>query len=204
MRTTCLVVANCLAAAACSLSSVEPIPLNGVVPHTVLVLSPVSVAGTGQAARSLLATLTPALRERGYYPIPIEVGLAMLERRGVTAEAGMSVDESIAAARLIGADAVMSLRIEKWDDMHAQGLVYLAHDIGYRLWDVDTGGLLWEMRSRDVWDWAPASATFDSSLDAYLGQTEMEGEDSPYRTNRDAAVAIHRRALDRLPKGPLD
>jgi len=194
-----------LTLAACSLTAPAVIPLAAAAPHTILVLPAVVGPEAAASSRVLLATIGPVLRQRGYRVLSVEDGLAELAKRGVTPDARASIEQCAAVARALGADAVLSLRVEQWDAVFARALVHLGHDIGYRLWDVDSGDLLWELRSHDIQGWSGQPAVvFDSSLESYLGASEVRQRQFPFRSEREAALAIHRRALGRLPRGPLD
>ena len=186
------------ACAACSVGT-QPIPFDGPAPRTILVLPLRATVSDPAVADALAATIGPALRGRGYYPIPVEAGWSMLAERGLPPDQRFSVDAYAEAGRAVGADALLSIRVERWDAMWAPALRYLEHDLGYRLWDTRTGEVIWELRSQDTWDWNPdESVTFDSSLDAYLGAVPEQGQ-SPYRHVTDVARAIHGGALAHLP-----
>ena len=188
--------------AACSVGP-EPIPIEGPAPRTILVLPLRSSVSDPVVEHALAATIGPALRGRGYYPIPVEAGWSMLAARGLPPEQRFDVDAYAEAAQAIGADALLSIRIEQWDAMWAPALRYLKHDVGYRLWDTATGAVIWELRSRDTWDWNPDQpVVFDSSLDAYLGAVPRQGA-SPYRDVTDVARVIQQGALAHLPLAEL-
>lgn len=198
----------CLAVAlgGCSFGAPEPIPLQGPTPRTILVLPVKPSDPPGDVGAALLATIGPALFGRGYYPIPIELGFSELESLGLGGDRQFPVEQYAAAAREIGADAFLSIRVEEWYAMYAPNLVHLSHDIGYRLWDSATGAMLWELRSRDSWDWNDDDEPYfdsGSELDSYLGPVQRGEPSSPYRDDVDAARAIQRRALSYLPAGEV-
>ena len=177
------------------------IPFDGPAPRTVLVLPVRSTIGDPEVERALEATLGGELRRRGYYPVPLEAGWALLEERGLPRDGRF--DPAAVGPQLegLGIDAFVTIRVEQWNAMWAPTLHHLEHDLGYRVWDARSGALLWELRSRDRWDWEAEEAVhFDSSLDAYLGNAPRR-EFSPYRDVLDVARAIHRRALSHLPAG---
>lgn len=189
--------------AGCSFGAPEPIPLQGPTPRTILVLPVKPHEPPGDVGPALLATIGPELRGRGYYPIPIALGLSQLEALGLQPDQHYPAERYAAAAREIGADAFLSIRVEEWYPMYAPNLVHLTHDIGYQLWDAASGSLLWELRSRNRWDWNDDEPFYDpsSGLDSYLGPIQRAEPSSPYRDDVDAARAIQRRALAYLPPG---
>jgi hypothetical protein len=185
--------------AACSVGGPDVIPFEGAAPRTILVLPPRSTVADATVGTAFAATAGTALRGRGYYPIPIEAGWSMLEARGLSPQRRHDIDALAAAGRALGADALLSIRIEKWDARWAPALIHLEYDIGHRLWDTATGDVIWELRSQDRWDWNPNQmVTFDSSLDSYLGAVPDQGQ-SPYRHVTDVARVLQEGALARLP-----
>lgn len=185
----------------CLLGESDPIPLRGPMPGTILVLPVRPIDLPGDVGPALLSTISHALARRGYEVIPVARGLQLLEERGLDPDKAHAVEEYAAAAREIGADAFISMRVERWDAKYAPTLVHLEHDIGYRLWDAETGGLLWELRSHGGWNWDGAGVFSDpsSDLDAYLNPSSQPRASSPYRDDADAAVLVHRFAMRRLP-----
>lgn len=188
----------------CSLSAPAVIPLaEGASPRSILILPISGRSESDEVSRSLLATIGPALQHRGYYPIPVEIGFAMLLERGVEMDDALAADQWAELARDIGADAFLTLRVEQFDASYApSSLVHLRYDIGYRLWSAETGALLWEMRNRDEWTWDPGTPTIDpqSSRAGYLNPIPTEPQPSPYHDNVDAARMIHARSLQALPR----
>jgi len=196
-----LLTVGSLALTGCLLAPPEPIPLNGPMPRTVMVLPVRPAEPPGNVAGALLATIGDALRRRGYEVIPVDRGLARLGELGLSRDRSYPVEDYAAAARALGADAFLSVRVERWSARYAPTLVYLGHDLGYRLWDADSGALLWEMRSHGDWTWDGDEVYYDpsSGLDAYLTPTVKARAFSPYKDDAEAARMIHRFAMLRLP-----
>ena len=195
-----------LAAAACSFGgAVEPIALPGPPPAVVLLL-PVSGPVEPPLARSVLAAADPALRERGYYVIPADVGLAMLAERGLAEHQPRPAEELAAAARELGADAFLTIRVERWQAVYAPTLHSLDYDVGWQLWSAADGSQLWELRLRATWSWQDEEAVFidhDQALEEYIDPAPRRESPSPYANDVEAALALHRRAFAHLPPGPM-
>lgn len=186
-----------LAFMACSIGAPSPIPFDGPAPQRIAVLPVRSAVVPPDDARVLGATVGAALRDRGYVVIPEQVVAAELERRGGSSDpAGWQ--RLRAVARDLGADGLLSVRVEVWDTAWRPRLERLAYDLGYRVWDVATGEVVWELRSQDAWSWEPEVVVFESSLESFVGESPPRGR-SPFGDVTELARALHRRALDRLP-----
>lgn len=190
---------------ACSLGGIEPLPLRGPTP-TVVMLMPVSGTAEPQLARQLLVAADPALRARGYYVIPADVGMMLLAERGLADAPPTPAAALAAAVRSFGADAFLCVRVEQWHAVYAPTLRHLDYDVGYELWSADDASLLWQLRQRNRWSWEGEVVRFtdhEDALDAYLGLSRRQEPFSPYRDDLDAARALHRQAFLYLPAGPV-
>jgi len=183
----------------CSINTPEPFPLRGEAPTTVLV-APIAGPVGVDAARALWVTADAALRGRGYYAIPVEVGQSMLASFGLAEFRTRPAVEWARVARAIGADAFLTIRVEVWDARFAPNLVWLSYDVGYRLWSSKDGTLLWEVRAKDGFSWDPTTRAFDHdrSFDEFLG-VEPGRSESPYQDNLDAAWSMQQWVFESLP-----
>ncbi|MEM7200090.1 MAG: GNA1162 family protein [Planctomycetota bacterium] len=200
-----------LGGTSCSLTGTV-IPLAGETPAVVLVLPPFQTESELQ--RAFLGAAESALRQRGFYPIPVEVGVDLLTAAGVT-DAGLKTpalpaERLAAVARELGADAVLTIRIEEWRAQWVPQLVSLDYDVGYRLWSARTGELQWELRDRDRWRWDAERVRFidhETAFAEFLVPPTDPGPRAPaesaYADPRSVADALMRRGLALLPPGPL-
>jgi hypothetical protein len=201
------VLAALVLAAACSLTPVEPIPLAGPAPLTVLVLPVRAGAVPPEAVAAIEAMAAPELGRRGYRALPASRARAALRARGLAPELSHAYADYAAVARELKADAVLAIRVEQWDAIRRPGLASFAHDVGYSLWDVRPDAdetVLWELRSLDRWEWQPSQqppAEPATTLEWYLGETPLRGGDPAERSDEDLARSVHRIALRRLPDG---
>jgi len=201
MRAVALVL-GVVAIPACSLSQTRQFPLHGLPPTTVLV-APIAGSVDADTARALWVTADAGLRGRGYYSIPAEIGRSMLATHDLAEFRTRPAEEWAKVARAIGADAFLTVRVERWDARFDPNLVWLRYDVGYRLWSSVDGSMLWEVRAKDGFSWDPSTRTYDvdREFDAFFGKQPGPSQ-SPYRDSLDAAWSLQHWVFESLPAAP--
>ena len=187
-------------------SAFEPAVLLGPRPTTILILPPVGGGDNQDAALALMTSCERALSERGYVPIPAEVGLQILEERGFSIEVPVPTDEANRyravpdAARGLAVDACLAIEIRAWDAFWRAGIEAVDYDITFRLLEANRGQLLFERTVSASWNWhGRRSPSLIRELDSFTGTDELP--ESPYRTTYDFVQQIAERLVRSLPPG---
>ena len=187
--------------AACTLGTREPIPLRGDPPVSILILPIEDGTEQPEVARGLLATVEKALVRRGYYVIPIDVGLRLLSAME------LSVDHPPNAARLAeiaeatGVGGFLRLDVKRWDAVYAPRLLRLRYHLVYRIYEAGSSRVIWDRVVKGNWIWDPEFAFIDHEPFLYASPGRYGDEPSPYRDTIDIGRVMHRSALARLPVG---
>lgn len=199
-------VAACLITAGCSVSPDVSTAFLGPTPGVVVVLPVADDSGVADLPSALLATIERPLRERGYYVVPIEVGLTLVGDAGYPGGSLVPAGEVATVGRAIGADASLQISVATWRAVWGGTLQRLDYDIGYRLASSVNGATLWEHRAAGSWSWE-GGRTFtdhDAAYDQFYG-VPLQPRDpvSPFTDLIDVTAALQRSVVGHMGVGPL-
>jgi hypothetical protein len=141
--------------------------------HSILVLA-VASAGVPDTVTDLFlaGTLRP-LAARGYYVFPVNVVRAVFAGEGYLRGPQRQGVDPGQMGRLVGADAVLLLRVDSFESAPRASSTAVAARLDYQLYDVRSGARLWTS-TRDAMYVAPQSAGggmaagLDERIDATL------------------------------------
>ncbi len=192
---TCALLVLVLAGA-CRVSRVEPTPLLGPMPRSIVVW-PV-LAEPYRSQPEVFAGLDLAMRMRGYDVRSLAVGQQLL------AEAGL-LEDPFDAARIgvvLGVDAVLRLDVREFTMVADRGLQSARWHLGWQLVSTRGGGVLWSFSHQGSW----------SRRDLDTGDPLRRYDDEPgfvpiggsavpnFHDAVEVAAWLHRHAMDHLPK----
>jgi hypothetical protein len=116
-------------------------------PRSILVVPVVNQSLDVDAPNYVLTTLPVPIAEKGYYVFPVHTTKVVLEQEGLYEGAKIHEQPAPALARLFGADAVLYVRINRWDAQFVLVSTTVTVDFDYRLVSKD-GVMLWAERKR--------------------------------------------------------
>ena len=116
-------------------------------PRSVLVVPVVNQSLDVDAPNYVLTTLPVPIAEKGYYVFPVHTTKVVLEQEGLYEGVRIHEQPTPALARLFGADAVLYVRINRWDAQFVVISTTVTVDFDYRLVGKD-GVVLWAERKR--------------------------------------------------------
>lgn len=195
---------------------VEPIPLRGPRPHSILVAPPLDEHGLLErsAADRLAHVCGAALRGLGYrvatperwWPVIGEAGLlpqeGLLPQGGLSPQGGLEPGGLAELGRVAHVDALLTVRVHRWDVMGASAVERLDYDFDYELWSTALGIRQWSHRVTGVYE-RPASVVgaqeFGLVEDGPATTPVAGGGGAAFRGVDDALAAVQRWAMARLP-----
>jgi hypothetical protein len=193
-----------LALAACVAPAPPVAPLSGPPPANLLVVPAVVHAGGRQLMASLDAGVHAPLVERGYYAVPVEVALEVLDALGWSAErdplSALPLDRLRAD---YGIAAVLTTEVEAWGFGAVRGDGRI--DVTWQLVPTDGGAVLWSRREHgDVRAQSRELLTGPFFSDEpLLGRDFIRWTTEPDEVAGEAyARRLPRLALARLPRVP--
>jgi hypothetical protein len=101
--------------------------------RSVLVVPVVNHSLDVDAANYMLSTLTIPLAEKGYYVFPVNTVKVLLEQEGFYEPDIIHSQDSAALARMFDADAILYVRINRWDAQYAVLSTVVTVDFDYRI-----------------------------------------------------------------------
>jgi hypothetical protein len=189
-------VFGCLLAA-CHTHRIEPVPIMGTVPESILILPVGPQAGAADLdLASLTFGLDQALAQRGYRALPGGVAAPVRVQDGVPV-----AEDLLGLRREFAADAVMTLDVEHWF-FRSEPPARAEWSLVWRLWSTSGEGVIWTHRGSGTSAPAP-----DSSL-GVLDRPHEEGAVKPFGSEKpqwftstsDLAASLHRLAMAYLPR----
>lgn len=112
-------------------------------PRSILVVPVVNRSLDVDAPNYVLSTLPVPLAEKGYYVFPVNTAKVVLEQEGFYEGEKIHEQPPEQLARLFGADAVLYVRINRWDAQFALITTTVTVDFDYRMVGKD-GVELWK------------------------------------------------------------
>lgn len=116
-------------------------------PRSILVVPAVNRSLDVDAPNYVLSTLPVPIAEKGYYVFPVNTAKVVLEQEGFYEGDRIHEQPPEQLARLFGADAVLFVRINRWDARFALITTTVTVDFDYRLVSKD-GVELWKENKR--------------------------------------------------------
>jgi hypothetical protein len=168
---------------------------------TLLVLPAVDRTGQPATAAALLATIAEPLAERGYYVVPVDVGLELLENVGETADAA---ERRRRIGEVLGVEACLLVEVAGWSARYSQFLDELEYDVTYTLWRTSDGEQAWQQRAAGTYAYDPdpfQASFFDWEEPFYWHPFTGAAPGPAYRDELAVARALHRGAFARMPRG---
>lgn len=193
VRASCLLLA---VLTGCRIGGVEPIPLRGAAPRTVLVWP--AIDAQFAAWRQVLFTgLDLAVRRRGYTVVATAVARQLLADAGLDPD-GADGQQVFAAT---GADAVLRLTVHEFR-VQGERLQRADWDLSWELTATVTGASLWQFSHHGHWDRRPPVDEHPHPRTEEDLPPAMFGDRAPdFRDAADLMAWLHRFALERLPRG---
>jgi hypothetical protein len=112
-------------------------------PRSILVVPAVNKSLDVDAPNYVLATLPVPLAEKGYYVFPVNTTKFVLEQEGMYEGERIHGESTQSLASLFGADAVLYVKINRWDAQYALIVATVTVDFDYRLVSKD-GTEIWK------------------------------------------------------------
>ena len=116
-------------------------------PRSILVVPVVNRSLDVDAPNYVLSTLPVPLAEKGYYVFPVNTAKVVLEQEGFYEGEKIHEQPPEQLARLFGADAVLYVRINRWDAQFALITTTVTVDFDYRMVGKD-GVEIWQQRQQ--------------------------------------------------------
>lgn len=116
-------------------------------PRSILVVPVVNRSLDVDAPNYVLSTLPVPLAEKGYYVFPVNTAKVVLEQEGFYEGEKIHEQPPEQLARLFGADAVLYVRINRWDAQFALITTTVTVDFDYRMVGKD-GVEIWKERQQ--------------------------------------------------------
>ena len=117
-------------------------------PRSILVVPVVNRSVDVNAADYFLATIPVPVAERGYYVFPVHLVKRVLEDDGLSDADLVHGADPMRLAALFGADAVLYIRIERWEAKYVLITTQVTVEFDYVLKDGKTGDTLWQDHER--------------------------------------------------------
>jgi hypothetical protein len=173
-------------------------------PHSILIVPAVNQSVYVNAPDYYLSTITRPLADRGYYVFPVHTVKRVMEEDGLSDADLVQQNDPKRLGQLFGADAILYVKIERWDSQYLVISTTTTVKLDYRLVDARTGQELWKHNLR--MEYTPQSASGGiAGLVAQAIVSALEKADPNYmplarQLNAFAASAPHQG----LPAGPHD
>lgn len=120
---------------------------NAAKPRSILVVPAVNKSLDVDAPNYVLATLPVPLAEKGYYVFPVNTTKVVLEQEGFYEGEKIHEQPPQTLAKLFGSDAVLYVRINRWDAQYILLSTTVTVDFDYRLVSKE-GVVLWSENKR--------------------------------------------------------
>jgi hypothetical protein len=113
-------------------------------PVSILVIPPMNESLEVTAPIYFLSTISLPVAERGYYVFPVNLTKGMLEETGLTDPGLIHTAPSQKLKKLFGCDAILYIKIMKWDTKYIVLSSSVSVTLEYTLKDATTGTILWK------------------------------------------------------------
>ncbi len=113
-------------------------------PRSILVVPVVNQSINVEAPDYFLSTISAPIAEQGYYVFPVNMIKRVLEDNGIS-DADLVHNSPVEKlASLFGADAVLYVKIKRWDAQYLILSTTVTVELEYEIKDGKTGVLLWQ------------------------------------------------------------
>lgn len=164
-------------------------------PKTVLVLPASNVSTASDAAILYATTIAEPLAEAGYYVLSVPATGAIFQAEGITDGAQLEEFNPSRAKELFGADAVLYVKIHRWDTSYTVVSGNVTVSAAFRMVSTKTGIELWNYTDTVVIDTSGNSGDLLVDIVATAITTAM----TDYV---DVARQVNFRVMDTVPVGP--
>lgn len=159
---TALVLAGCVA---------QPVKqdmsaFTAAAPRSILVVPTINKSLDVDAPNYVLSTLPVPLAEKGYYVFPVNTTKFVLEQEGMYEADRIHNEPTERLAKLFGADAVLYVKINRWDAQYLIIAATVTVDFDYRLVNKD-GTEIW--KEHKTMQYSPQNNNSGSPLAALIG-----------------------------------
>lgn len=113
-------------------------------PRSILVVPVLNQSINVNAPNRFLTTISRPIAERGYYVFPVNLVKNVLQRNGLANAYRVHHANTVALARLFGADAVLYITIDNWTAKYSVFETNVVVEFNYVLKSGDTGAVLWK------------------------------------------------------------
>ena len=113
-------------------------------PRSILVVPAINQSVYVNAPDYYLTTIAQPLAERGYYVFPVHAVKRVLEEDGLSDADLVHASDPRRLGQLFGADAILYVKIDRWDAQYLVVTTTTTVKLAYRLVDARTGAELWK------------------------------------------------------------
>jgi hypothetical protein len=164
-------------------------------PKTVLVLPASNVSTASDAATLYATTIAEPLAEAGYYVLSVPATDAIFQAEGITDGAQLEQFDPKRAKELFGADAVLYVKINRWDTNYYLTAGNVTVAANFRMVSSETGKELWNYKDTVVID----TSSNSGNLIADLIVTAITTATTDYVP---IARKVNYRVMQTVPVGP--
>lgn len=145
MKITALLSATLILVASACVKPVEKdySDFHDAAPRSILIVPVVNHSLDVDAPDYFLSTITVPLAEQGYYVFPVNMVKRMLEDDGLADADLVHSSPTEKLASIFGADAVLYVKINRWDAQYILLSTIVTVELEYEIKDGKTGTLLW-------------------------------------------------------------
>lgn len=135
-------------------------------PRSILVVPVLNQSVNVKAPSYFLATISKPIAERGYYVFPVNLVKNVMQRNGLSNAYMVHHANTVALAKLFGADSVLYITINNWTAKYSVLSTTVVTEFSYVLKSGSTGAVLW--RSHRKMTYTPQSSTASSPIVALI------------------------------------
>src|SRR5690625_4981481 len=117
-------------------------------PRSILIVPVLNQSVNVEAPQYFMSTISRPLAERGYYVFPVNLVENVLRRNGLADAYMVHHANTVALARLFGADAVLYITIDNWTAKYSLFETNVVVEFDYVLKSGYTGAVLWKAHRR--------------------------------------------------------
>ncbi|HEY1998894.1 DUF799 domain-containing protein [Paraburkholderia sp.] len=122
-------------------------------PHSILVVPVINESVDVDAPDFFLSTIARPIAERGYYVFPVNLTKKVMSDDGLSDANMVHGSDPTALGKMFGADAIMYIRIKRWDSKYVVLKTITTVELDYSLKSGTTGEELW--KSHQVLKYSP-------------------------------------------------
>ncbi|MDE1181382.1 GNA1162 family protein [Paraburkholderia sp.] len=175
-------------------------------PHSILVVPVVNESVDVDAPDFFLSTIARPLAERGYYVFPVNLTKKVMSDDGLSDANMVHASDPTALGKMFGADAIMYIRIKRWQSQYMMLKTVTTVELDYSLKSGTTGEELW--KNHESLQYAPQAANTGNLLGDLISAAVTAAVQKAKPNYIPLARQANLRAVDLigtgLPAGPYD